>query len=148
MPITHALPDLGSPDVITNPLRDYAVPRSLRVIATLLGIPTGEYATFRSWSLAAIGYTSGAPEERAKRVQEMVAYLGGAIAARRTAPSPDLISALIEAEIDGASLDVPEIIGFCDRFEAIAPGGAPAVRQSLGIMPYGFDVLPLAPRRG
>lgn len=97
----------------TELMRDYAIPLPMQVIATLLGIPPEEYATFRSWSEATIGYSGGPLADRSKRMQEMTTYLGKAILARKEAPVGDLISALAEAEIDGASLEAPEIIGLC-----------------------------------
>jgi cytochrome P450 len=91
----------------------YSAPLPMQVIASLLGIPREEYPTFRRWSEATVAYMGIAAEERARRMHEMHAYLRDALAARRKEPRSDLISALGEAEVDGASLDDPEAIGFC-----------------------------------
>jgi cytochrome P450 len=51
--------------------------------------------------------------ERMKNIQEMVTYFGQMATARRAQGAEDLISALVEAEIEGESLQDWEILGFC-----------------------------------
>jgi cytochrome P450 len=46
-------------------------------------------------------------------VQDMVAYFGQMAVARRSQGADDLITALVEAEIEGESLQDWEILGFC-----------------------------------
>jgi cytochrome P450 len=90
----------------------YAVPLPMRVIAEMLGVAPEDYPSFRLWSQAVIAYVGMPAEERARRVGEMRAYLGRIIATRRAQPAEDLISALIAAEVEGASLTDVEIGGF------------------------------------
>jgi cytochrome P450 len=90
----------------------YAVPLPMRVIAAMLGIPDGDYPSFKRWSEALIGYAGIPAEERAKQIQQMMIYLGQAIAARRTQPGEDLISALVQAEVEGAALSDADIRSF------------------------------------
>jgi cytochrome P450 len=85
----------------------------MRVICALLGIPSEQATQFRHWSEATIGYAGIPAEERRKRIGELHAFLGQEVAARRTRHTDDLISALVEAEIDGARLDDAEAVGFC-----------------------------------
>lgn len=94
-------------------MQGYSGPLPMQVIASLLGMPREEYPTFRRWSDATIAYSGVSADERGKRMQEMIAYLRDAIAARRKKPTADLISALCEAEVDGVSLDDAEAVGFC-----------------------------------
>ena len=47
--------------------------------------------------------------ERARNFQEMMSYLDRAVTARRERPTPDLITALVEAEVEVARLSDPEI---------------------------------------
>ena len=91
----------------------FAMPLPMRVICVLLGIPPEQAAVFRHWSEATIGYAGLPPAERTKRIGELLSYLGREVAARRGRPAGDLMTALVEAEIDGARLDDAEIIGFC-----------------------------------
>jgi cytochrome P450 len=48
-----------------------------------------------------------------QNVQDMVAYFGQMAVTRRAQGADDLITALVEAEIDGESLQDWEILGFC-----------------------------------
>jgi cytochrome P450 len=90
-----------------------AVPLPIRVICALLGIPAEQTALFRHWSEATVGYAGIPPHDRQQRISAMASYLGRELAARRTQPADDLMTALVEAEIDGARLDDAEAIGFC-----------------------------------
>jgi cytochrome P450 len=87
----------------------YAVPLPMRIIAGLLGVPQSDYASFKSWSEAVVSYAGMPAEERNRKIQEMVAYLDRTIAARRARPEQDLISALVQAEVEGLSLSDTEI---------------------------------------
>ncbi len=91
----------------------FAMPLPMRVICALLGIPAEHATTFRHWSEATIGYLGLPPEERRTRIGELASYLGQEVAARRERPADDLITALVNAEIDGVRLEDAEVRGFC-----------------------------------
>jgi cytochrome P450 len=92
----------------------YTIPLPVKVIAHLLGIPGEEYPTFKRWSDAFISsLVTTSQEERMMNTQEMVAYFGQMAAARRAHGAEDLITALVEAEVEGESLEDWEILGFC-----------------------------------
>ena len=84
----------------------------MRVIARLLGIPGEDYLTFKHWSEAVMAFTSMPPEERAKNGGELLRYFGRMALARREQAADDLITALVEAEVEGDSLEDPELLGF------------------------------------
>jgi cytochrome P450 len=56
------------------------------------------------------GVDAAVEEEADRAAAEFVAYLTGVVAERRAAPQPDLLSHMLEAEIDGARLTEPEVI--------------------------------------
>jgi cytochrome P450 len=100
----------GEVDVVQS----YTIPLPVKVIARLLGIPGEEYPTFKRWSDAFISaLVSISLEERMTNTQEMVAYFGKIATARRAQGAEDLITALVEAAVDGESLEEWEILGFC-----------------------------------
>jgi cytochrome P450 len=99
----------GKIDVV----QQYTIPLPVKVIARLLGIPGEEYVTFKRWSDASLSVTSMTPEDRLKNIQEMMMYFAQMAAARRTHGAEDLITALVEAEVEGESLEDWEILGFC-----------------------------------
>lgn len=97
----------------TEFMQAYAIPLPVKVIARMLGIPGEDYVRFKLWSDTFLAFSSMTPGERAKSNQEMMAYFGQMAAARRTQAAEDLITALVEANVDGESLADAEIIGFC-----------------------------------
>jgi cytochrome P450 len=120
--IAHELLDrvahAGSMDVV----KDFADPLPVIVIAEMLGIPAEERARFKAWSDTLI---SGSFEERRRMrrmgvhdaasvvVDEMSEYFKQKIAQRRRQPEDDLISKLLDAQLDGNKLSQEELLGFC-----------------------------------
>ncbi len=111
--IAHELLDgLGPRE--TDIVQSYTTPLPVQIIARLMGIPGEDQATFKRWSDTFISsLVSISLEERMKNTMEMVEYFGKIAAARREHGAEDLITALVEAEIDGESLQDWEILGFC-----------------------------------
>lgn len=101
---------------------DLTYPLPVIVIAELLGIPTGDRATFRRWAeallpddrKAAVGSMGDAavPQETAEQLRHMHAYLLARIGERRVRPTEDLIGRLVRSEVDGQRLTDEEIISF------------------------------------
>ena len=97
----------------TDMVNAFTVPLPMRVIARLMGIPEEDYATFKLWSDAFLSTVGTDRNDRMQNIQDMVAYFGQMAAARRSQGADDLITALVEAEIEGESLQDWEILGFC-----------------------------------
>jgi cytochrome P450 len=101
---------------------DFSDPLPVIVIAEMLGIPTKDRATFKRWSDDLIGESGGvedvqSPTEIARRrasLAEMDEYFRQVIEQRRINPRDDLISGLVQAEIDGRQLTEDELLAFCD----------------------------------
>ena len=96
----------GRMDVID----DLAYPLPVIVIAEMLGIPQEDRARFKAWSDAIVGASfegTGNPQA------EMSRYFLGMIEQRRHEAKDDLISALLNAQIDGVHLTQMELLGFC-----------------------------------
>jgi len=110
--VAHSLLDdigKGDHDVVAA----YTVPLPVKVIARLLGIPGEDYLTFKQWSDAFLSTISIQEGERLQHLQNMVTYFGQMAAARRAHGAEDLITALVEADMDGEGLQDWEILGFC-----------------------------------
>ncbi|HLJ10454.1 MAG TPA: cytochrome P450 [Planctomycetaceae bacterium] len=108
---------------------DYAVPLPMKVIASMIGIPLSDWGTFRKWSdsILQISLARSGDEEKqrvhaefASTTAEMSRYLAEMVAERRTSPKDDLLTRLIEAEIDGERLSHEELLGF---FQLLVVGG-------------------------
>jgi cytochrome P450 len=91
----------------------YTIPLPVKVIARLLGIPGEDYETFKGWSDAFLSLVSMDNTARMRSIQEMVGYFGKIAAARRAKGAEDLITALVEAEVEGEKLEEWEMLGFC-----------------------------------
>jgi cytochrome P450 len=123
--LLDAVVERGRMDLAT----DYAVPLPMKVISEMIGIPPAEWARFRRWSdsILKLSYgRQGTPEAEAS-IGEFVAvtaemnhYLTEMIAQRRAAPKDDLLTRLVEAEVDGQRLSQEEILGF---FQLLVVGG-------------------------
>jgi cytochrome P450 len=100
---------------------DFAVPLPMLVIAEMLGVPAEDWPRYRRWSdvILKLANTFSRDEEAARTVQdyravtaEMRAFLPGLIAQRRAAHKEDLLTRLVEAEVDGERLTPEEVLGF------------------------------------
>ncbi len=100
---------------------EVAYPIPVDVIAMMLGVPTDDRRQFKQWSDTLIERPSAQTEaalqayqQRQQAVQqEMSAYFSALIEARRAEPQDDLISAVIDADIERQRLSHRELIGFC-----------------------------------
>ena len=106
----------GSMDLI----EDFAFRLPVEVICDMLGVPPGERAPFRRYSLAILGALEPVtgPERLAAgnaAVSEFSSYLDGLIAARRQrqADDRDVLGTLIHGEIDGERLSHDELVQNC-----------------------------------
>ena len=89
-----------------------AAPMPVLVVAELLGIGDGDRRDLRRWSDACIDGADEADADLAA-VGELLAFLGGHVAARRAAPGDDLLSALVISEVDGRPLTDDEVVMYC-----------------------------------
>lgn len=96
-------------------VRDLAAPLPMAVIGDMLGVAPADRETLLAWSDdMVVALTSSASEEiRTAAVESLSAYttfMQEMIAARRREPADDLVSVLINAEVDGEKLTDDQII--------------------------------------
>ncbi|MBM4410609.1 MAG: cytochrome P450 [Chloroflexi bacterium] len=94
-----------------------AQPLPVIVIAELLGVPAADRVQFRLWSNALAATTNLLQDEATRRgaveaAQELRAYLEAVVVKRIAEPRDDLLSALLEAEAEGARLSREEVLAF------------------------------------
>jgi cytochrome P450 len=96
-------------------VKEFTQPLSTTVIAELLGIPADDHSAFRRWtyevSLGAVSFSEGQAVPEAPR--QMAAYFAAMIEERRHSPDDGLITALIDAEVEGEKLSDGDIFNFC-----------------------------------
>lgn len=89
----------------------FSVPLPVLVISRILGVPEDHMAKFKEWSdklateLGRVGVDMGLQKE-------MASYFGKLIEERKGKLGDDLISLLIESEVDGEKLTKQDIVGF------------------------------------
>lgn len=101
-------------------VEDFAFRLPVEVICDMLGVPAGERAPLRRYSLAILGALEpvvGADRQAAGNaaVSEFSAYLDDLIAERRRRPADDrdVLGILIHGEIDGERLSHEELVQNC-----------------------------------
>ena len=96
-------------------LYDFAQPYSIAVICRMLGVPLDRHRDLLDWSHRMVKmYEFEVPEERARAANEAAAefrdYVLGLIRERRSKPRDDMVTALVEARVDGGQLSDDEIV--------------------------------------
>lgn len=102
--------ETGSMEAVSQ----YATPIPLTMIAALMGVPTEDQHLLIDWSHAIVRLYDQActPEEGAAAEEatvQFVAYVRSMIADRRRRPTEDLVTELMEAEVDGDRLSDDEV---------------------------------------
>lgn len=96
-------------------LFDFAQPFSIAVICRMLGVPLDRHRDLLGWSHRMVKmYEFDVPADVADAANEAAAefhaYVHELIAERRATPRDDMVSALVEARVDGARLSDAEIV--------------------------------------
>ncbi len=104
--IVTTLLDNVAPGGMIDVIDHLAYPLPVIVIAELLGIPQEDRTLFKAWSDEVI-------ESMENQNEQMNDYFLRVIEARRKHPQNDLISVLLNAQIDGQHLTPSELLGFC-----------------------------------
>jgi cytochrome P450 family 142 subfamily A polypeptide 1 len=107
--LIDAVCERGSCDFV----HDLAAPLPMIVIGDMLGIAPEDRAALLGWSDDMLGSLNGGSERMeaaGTAFGEFFAYARRMIAARREAPTDDLVSVLVHAEVDGDRLEEHEIV--------------------------------------
>ena len=99
-----------------------AAPLPIAVISWILGVPQGDWQLLFQWTNEVIGKddpefrrAGETPVQTMMRARgELHAYLQVLIDERRRAPSDDIITHLIDAEIDGQPLTPRQLLNYCE----------------------------------
>ena len=102
----------------------------VQVMAHMIGVPRADYPQFQKWAIDIIGFVKDYPRgyAAAAAVRE---YLLPVIAARRAAPTGDVISKLVTGTVDGQGLSDEEVVSF---LRLLLPAGAETTFRLIGNM--------------
>lgn len=109
--LLDALPageEVDAVDALTAPL-------PVLVICELLGIPDADRSVFRRWSDATIVASDGRAalsDDDTAALMEMFTYLGSLAEAKQEQPGDDLVSLLVQADIEGRRRTAGELLTF------------------------------------
>ena len=95
---------------------DFAARLPATVIATMLGIPADQHDNVRVWTdqlLTRDAGMMGIPAESDAAVGNLIALSVELMTLRRERPADDILSLLVDVELNGEKLSDAQIIGFC-----------------------------------
>lgn len=111
--MTNALIDTFIADGAADVAKSVADEVPGRLTAISLGLPEEDGDRYRSWTDAIAHLYTTDPEAAGRIIGEMHQYFMGVIDERRRAPGEDVISLVIQSELDGERLTDEELLGFC-----------------------------------
>ena len=133
-PIVQGLIDQFAERGHADLVRELFWPFPVHVIAGMIGLPPEELPEFHRKAVELISIATEI--ERGLVASEwLYGFFAGVIAERRAAPQEDLISVLVEAELDGQRLTDDEIIAF---LRLLLPAGAETTYRSSSNLMYGL----------
>ncbi len=110
----------------------------VQVIAHILGLPRSDFPAFQRW---AVEITSVAAnwERGMEASTQLRDYFAAVLEERRAHPAEDLISDLVQVEVDGRRLEDEEIYSF---LRLLLPAGVETTYRASGSMLYGLLTTP------
>ena len=115
-------------------VREFTYQYPAQVIAEVLGLPREDHPFFHPRALAVIN-VSVRPDEGIAASVELRDYFEGIVEERRRNPGTDIISELVQAELDGERLGDEEIFSF---LRLLLPAGAETTYRATGSFLYGL----------
>jgi cytochrome P450 len=115
-------------------VRELTFPYPIQVIAKILGVPPEDTGEFHEWAWWIINVAAD-PDKGIAASEAMKAYLAEVLDARRAAPGDDVISDLVQAELDGEQLGDEEIFSF---IRLLLPAGAETTYRATGNFLFGL----------
>jgi cytochrome P450 len=133
-PIVHGLIDEFADEGHADLVRQLFWPFPVHVIAGMLGLPDEELPAFHRRAVELISIAVDI-DRGLVASQWLYDFFAGVIAQRRADPREDLISVLVEAELDGQRLTDEEIIAF---LRLLLPAGAETTYRSSSNLMFGL----------
>jgi cytochrome P450 len=133
-PIVHGLIDEFADQGHADLVRQLFWPFPVHVIAGMLGLPADELTAFHRRAVELISIAVDI-DRGLVASQWLYDFFAGVIAQRRADPREDLISVLVEAELDGQRLTDEEIIAF---LRLLLPAGAETTYRSSSNLMFGL----------
>jgi cytochrome P450 len=129
-PVCHDLIDRFARRGRAELVRELTSHFPVRVIARILGLPDEDFGQFHRWAND-LFCVATAPERGLAASASLREYFQGFVEERRRRPGDDVISELVQAEIDGVRLDDEAV---CSFLRILLTGGADTTYRGSGSM--------------
>ena len=133
-PILHELIDGFAERGTAELVREFTFRFPVQIIAELLGIPHEEHATFHEMAIWVVNVAAN-PEKGIAASVALRDYLADVVDRKRSKPGQDVISLLVQEELDGERLSDEEIFSF---LRLLLPAGAETTYRATGSFLYGL----------
>ncbi len=116
-------------------VHDYSQHIPAAAMMALMGLDPAQGALFRTWANDFADLGIAPPDEKRQHeirthLREMEEYMQNLLEERRRTPGTDLVSDLLNAEVDGRKLTQEELMSFCFL---LLPAGIETVAHQLGL---------------
>ncbi|MEY2431207.1 MAG: hypothetical protein QOC92_932 [Acidimicrobiaceae bacterium] len=133
-PIMHALIDRFAERGSAELVREFTFRFPVQIIAEILGVPHKDHEKFHDMAIWVVNVAAN-PEKGIASSYALREYLAEIVEAKRTNPGDDVISLLVQEELDGERLDDEEIYSF---LRLLLPAGAETTYRATGSFLYGL----------
>ena len=115
-------------------VREFTFQFPVQIIAALLGVPHEDHEKFHDMAVWVVNVAAN-PEKGIAASQALRDYLADIVEAKRSKPGNDVISLLVQEELDGERLGDEEIYSF---LRLLLPAGAETTYRSTGSFLFGL----------
>jgi cytochrome P450 len=133
-PIMHDLIDRFAPRGRAELVREFTFRFPVQIIAEILGVPHEDHEKFHDMAIWVVNVAAN-PEKGIAASHALREYLAEIVEAKRSAPGNDVISLLVQEELDGERLDDEEIYSF---LRLLLPAGAETTYRATGSFLFGL----------
>ena len=133
-PIMHDLIDTFAARGRAELVREFTFQFPVQIIAEILGVPHEDHEKFHDMAVWVVNVAAN-PEKGIASSQALRDYLAVIVEQKRSKPGDDVISLLVQEELDGERLDDEEIYSF---LRLLLPAGAETTYRATGSFLYGL----------
>ena len=133
-PIMHDLIDSFADRGHAELVREFTFKFPVQIIAEILGVPHEDHEKFHDMAVWVVNVAAN-PEKGIASSHALREYLAEIVDAKRSTPGDDVISLLVQEELDGERLDDEEIYSF---LRLLLPAGAETTYRATGSFLFGL----------
>lgn len=133
-PIMHGLVDTFAERGSAELVREFTYRFPVQIIAAILGVPHQDHERFHDMAVWVVNVAAN-PEKGIKASQDLRDYLSVIVEQKRSRPGDDVISLLVQEELDGERLGDEEIYSF---LRLLLPAGAETTYRATGSFLFGL----------